>query len=62
MTSAQEAELCAWLDGRFCRSTIEIRAHIAAQYGVDYSHSGCVKLLERLWFKYRNPKALPRVA
>ena len=45
MTSAQETELCAWLDERFCRSTVEIRAHIAAQHGVGYSHSGCIKLL-----------------
>ena len=27
MTSAQEAELCVCLDERFCRSTVEIRAH-----------------------------------
>ena len=33
MTSAQETELCTWLDGRFCRSTVEIRAHIAALLG-----------------------------
>ena len=45
MASAQEAELCAWLDERFCRSTVEIRAHILAQFGVDYAHSGCLKLL-----------------
>jgi len=32
MTAAQETELCAWLDERFCRSTVEIRAHIAAQH------------------------------
>ena len=62
MTSAQETDLCAWLDERFCRSTVEIRAHIAAQYGVDYSHSGCIKLLSRLGYEYRKPKGLPRVA
>ena len=62
MASAQEAELCAWLDGRFCRSTVEIRAHIAAQFGLGYSHSGCLKLLARLGFEYRKPKGLPRVA
>jgi len=62
MTSAQEVELCAWLDERFCRSTVEIRAHIAAQYGEDYSHSGCIKLLSRLGYEYRKPKGLPRVA
>ena len=62
MTSVQEAELCAWLDGRFCRSTVEIRAHIAAQYSVDYSHSDCIKLLSRLGYEYRKPKGLPSVA
>ena len=62
MTSVQEAELCAWLDGRFCRSVAPIIAHIAAQYGLEYSHSGCLKLLARLGFEYRKPKGLPRVA
>ena len=37
-------------------------AHIAAQYGLEYSHSGCIKLLARLGFEYRKPKGLPRVA
>ena len=50
------------MDERFCRSTVEIRAHIAAQYGVDYSHSGCIKLLSLLGYEYRKPKGLPRVA
>jgi len=62
MTPDQETELCAWLDGRFCRSTVEIRAHIAAQCGVEYSHAGCIKLLARLGYEYRKPKGLPRVA
>ena len=31
MTQAQEAVLCAWLEARFCRSTVEIRAHVAAE-------------------------------
>ena len=28
MTQAQEAALCTWLEARFCRSTVEMRAHI----------------------------------
>ena len=31
MTQAQEVALCAWLEARFCRSTVEIRAHVAAE-------------------------------
>ena len=60
MTSAQEAALCTWLEGRFCRSTVEIRSHIASEFGLEYSHSGCIKLLARLGFEYRKPEALPR--
>ena len=62
MTQAQEAALRAWLEARFCRSTVEIRAHISETFGLHYSHSGCIKLLARLGFEYRKPKALPRVA
>lgn len=58
----QEAELILWLEGRFCRNTVPIIAHIQATYGLTYSHSGCVKLLGRLGFEYRKPKALPKVA
>ena len=62
MKQAQEVALCAWLEARFCRSTVEIRAHVAAECGLNYSHSGCIKLLARLCFEYRKPKPLPRVA
>ena len=62
MKQAQEVALCAWLEARFCRSTVEIRAHVAAECGLNYSHSGCIKLLARMGFEYRRPKALPRVA
>ena len=62
MTVAQEATLCAWLESRFCRCADEIRAHISAKLGLHYSHSGCLKLLRRLGFEYRKPKALPHVA
>jgi transposase len=56
------SRFCTWLEGRFCRSTVEIRAHIAAEFDQEYSHSGCIKLLARLGFEYRKPKPLPRVA
>ena len=62
MTATQEAELCEWLEGPFCRSTAPIRAHIAAGFGLQYSHSGCIKLLARLGFEYRKPKPVPKVA
>jgi len=62
MSGDQEAELCTWLEGRFCRSAGEIRAHIKATFALCYSHSGCLKLLRRLGFEYRKPKGLPHVA
>jgi transposase len=62
LTAIQEAELCDWLDGRFCRSTAPIRARISKEFDLHYSHSGCIKLLARLGFEYRKPKGLPRVA
>ena len=62
MTLAQEISLIEWLEGRFCRSTVEIRAYIRAEFGIGYSHSGAIKLLARLGFEYRKPKPLPHVA
>ena len=62
MTQAHEAALCAWLEERFCRSMEEIRAHISAEFGREYSHSSCIELLARLGFEYRKPKPLPRVS
>ena len=62
MPVAQQVVLCAWLEDRFCRSTVEIRTYVTAQFDLKYSHSGCIKLLARLGFEYRKPKTLPRVA
>ena len=45
LSVAQQVALCAWLEERFCRSTVEIRAYVTAQFNLEYSHSGCVKLL-----------------
>ena len=59
---SRKVVLCAWLEDRFCRSTVEIRAYVTAQFDLRYSHSGCVKLLARPGFEYRKPKALPRVS
>ena len=60
LNAGQEEQLCCWLE--VCRDTNEIRAHIEKSFGVCYSHSGSIKLLHRLGFEYKKPKALPRVA
>ena len=60
MTTAQEGNLSAWLEERFCRSTVQIRAYMSSKFNIHHSHSGCIKLLARLGFEYRKPKVLPR--
>ncbi len=62
LNAAQNEQLDCWLEARLCRSTKEIRAYIEKSFGVRYSHSGSIKLLHRLGFEYKKPKALPRVA
>ena len=62
ISQAQEAALCARLEERFCRSTVEIRAYISSEFGLTYSRSGCIRLLARLGFECRKPMPLPRVA
>ena len=62
MSADKKAILCGGVNNRFCRSTVEIRAHISKEFGLRYSHSSCIKLLARLGFEYRKPKALLRVA
>jgi transposase len=62
LNTAQKTALCDWLNAHFIRDTRPIIAYIKAEFGVQYSHSGCLKLLHRMGFEYRKPKALPRVA
>jgi len=62
LNTAQQARLCDWLETRLCRDTRPVRAYIEAKYGVRYSHSGCLKLLHRMGFEYKKPKALPRIS
>jgi hypothetical protein len=62
MAAEQESALSTWLEDRFRRSAGEIRAYIKAEFGLRYSHSGSLKLLRRLGFEFREPKAQPLVA
>ena len=41
---------------------VKIKAHMAAEFGLNYSHSGCIKLLARLGFECHKLTPLPRVA
>jgi len=62
LNAAQKTALCDWLEAHFARDTRPVIAFIKAAFGVQYSHSGCLKLLHRLGFEYRKPEAIPRVA
>ncbi|WP_413902834.1 winged helix-turn-helix domain-containing protein [Tateyamaria sp.] len=44
------------MEGRFRHSAGKFRAHITTEFGLRYSHSGCLKLVRRLGFEYRKPK------
>ena len=55
MTTAQEGNLCAWLEERFCRSTVQIRAYVSSKYNIHYSHSGCIKLCSNIASQRRCP-------
>jgi transposase len=35
---------------------------MSSEFNIGYSHFGCIKLLARLGFEYRKPKARPRVS
>lgn len=61
LSARQRAALRGCFEERFCRSKVEIRNYITAQFDLRYSHSGCVKLLARQGCDYRKPQALPGV-
>ncbi len=44
---------------RVCQNVHEVRAFIWHNWQVDYSKSGCIKLLHRLGFEYKKPTPLP---
>lgn len=62
LSPAKEAELTAHFRAHPPRTTDEVRAVIFQKFGIDYSKSGAIKLMNRLGFAYRKPKPLPAVA
>ncbi len=61
LSSEQEAALVAVLTARLFTTTAEVIALVEERFAVGYSRSGMIKLLTRLGFEYRKPKALPRL-
>ena len=58
----QEAALKEHLRAEPARSTLEVRHYVLRSYGQEFSHSGAIKLMGRLGFVYKKPKALPLAA
>jgi len=56
-----EAALVDVLKSRLFTTTAEVIALVEERFAVRYSRSGMIKLLHRLGFEYRKPKALPRL-
>lgn len=61
LSCAEERALVQALTERFHTTTAEVIALVEARFGISYSRSGMIKLLSRLGFEYRKPKALPRL-
>jgi transposase len=61
LSEAQQEKLAAWVRAASPRSTRQIGAWIASEFGVEYgSRSGLVALLPRLGLEYRKPEIIPR--
>src|ERR1700684_2293352 len=61
LSEAQRGNLVGWVRAASPRSTGQIGAWIASEFGVEYeSRSGLVALLHRLGLEYRKPEVIPR--
>lgn len=58
LTKAQEQQLTTYIKDKAYCSTRPIRAYIKQAFGVEYAHSGCLKLLHRLGFDYKKPQTV----
>ena len=59
LTEDQEASLTALFRARPPKTVGEVRAVVEDKFEVTYSKSGAIKLMGRLGFCYKKPKALP---
>lgn len=60
LSAQEEAELAEMLTEQVFRSTAQVIALVEEHFGLCYTRSGMIKLLGRLGFIYKKPKALPR--
>src|ERR1700722_8290968 len=61
LTGEQRELLKAWITEMLPRTTREVGAWIAREFGIEYEgQSGLIALLHRLGMEYRKPKAISR--
>ena len=61
LSTAQEETLIAWVATKLPRSTREVGAYIAREFGIVYeSRSGLIALLHRLGLEYSKPETIGR--
>jgi transposase len=61
LTAEQQDKLKAWIGETLPRTTRQIGAWIAHEFGIDYqSRSGLIALLHRLGMEHRKPRAISR--
>jgi transposase len=61
LTVEQQDKLKAWIAATLPRTTRQVGAWIAAEFGVEYqTRSGLIALLHRLGMEHRKPKAISR--
>ena len=59
LSSLQYDELCAWATEILPTSTTEVGKFVKERFGVDYTRSGLIKLMNRIGFDWQKPEAVP---
>lgn len=62
LTEAQEAELRSYVSGHLCATSLEIRDWLVEKFGVCYTESGAIAMLNRLGFTFKKTKQVPSKA
>jgi hypothetical protein len=60
LTAAQQDALKTWVTQTLPRTTTMVGEWIEKSYGVSYTRSALIKLLQRNDMEYRKPKLVPR--
>jgi transposase len=60
LTAAQQDDLKEWVAQALPRTTARVGEWIETRYGVSYTRSALIKLLQRNDVEYRKPKLVPR--